>query len=581
VSPTDAGRSRSWIPAACAFLATFFFALALSFQSVDLTDTGFHLTNQVQAFADAKHPLTAIFLTDYIGGAWLSLSPRGPWLWWSRLGHSLLLGMSAAVCALILRRFSASDRHAWLAAVAGFVAVPVMMPQVVDYYSFPAFLLFLWLYLFVAFDGAKPGAAVGWAFALGILNAVIAFSRMPHLIMAGLFPCLLGVASLQSGRRVGLIPVEMRSAARAWLLGGAVGGAVLIAFYAAIGVEWTAFLPEAQAVPTIVTAFARSVARDLAIGCGFALCFGLLYGLRLRITLLRTATIVGAAGAALGFVWLARVGMPDSEGALRFGTMWTHLLIALIVSFVLSSLRGGVADKEQRFVWATFAPVLLFSLGSTTGDTKILYLLPLVLGYLALWVLREARPWQQFPWAWLAVGLLPLVGVFFSAHTTYRDGLRYRLDESFRSPALAWTRSSAERVEVLDGVLGYLARHLSPREPLLAVNGISTLYYLTNTRPWLLTPWPFALSAEVYQKTLLERADREPLPKYAVMARGSTSNRDWPLGVDASGVGVLVPADWKPNLLATAGFLRERGYQQVYSNEMFVIFHRTSKSGLP
>ena len=72
VSPTVSHGDRRQHPivllAAGAFLATFSYALLLSFHGVDVTDTGFHLTNQVQAFADAKHPMTQIFMTDYLGG---------------------------------------------------------------------------------------------------------------------------------------------------------------------------------------------------------------------------------------------------------------------------------------------------------------------------------------------------------------------------------------------------------------------------------------------------------------------------------------------------------------------------------
>lgn len=62
------------------FGSIFLFHILFIFQGFDVTDFGFHMTNQALSFTTSSDPSIValpIFLTDFIGGMWLSTHKAG------------------------------------------------------------------------------------------------------------------------------------------------------------------------------------------------------------------------------------------------------------------------------------------------------------------------------------------------------------------------------------------------------------------------------------------------------------------------------------------------------------------------
>ena len=81
-------------------------------QGVDVTDLGFHLTNQADLYHNHPKPLQSACLyalTDIIGGGWLELIGE-PSVIWARLGGVLVISCSALLSFLIWVRFFPFDR---------------------------------------------------------------------------------------------------------------------------------------------------------------------------------------------------------------------------------------------------------------------------------------------------------------------------------------------------------------------------------------------------------------------------------------------------------------------------------------
>lgn len=94
------------------FSIAFLYNLAFIFQGFDVTDFGFHLTNQVNSFAfppDMNLIRPMYFFTDFIGGMWLSIS-GSPNILWARLGGVLLASVNTIIIYSILTTYFEKEK---------------------------------------------------------------------------------------------------------------------------------------------------------------------------------------------------------------------------------------------------------------------------------------------------------------------------------------------------------------------------------------------------------------------------------------------------------------------------------------
>jgi hypothetical protein len=97
----DIGNIRKYLNIYSLFGSVFLFHILFIFQGFDVTDFGFHMTNQVLSFTTSPAPSIValpIFLTDFIGGMWLLIIGSSSVLW-ARLGGALLIAFN---CILVI-----------------------------------------------------------------------------------------------------------------------------------------------------------------------------------------------------------------------------------------------------------------------------------------------------------------------------------------------------------------------------------------------------------------------------------------------------------------------------------------------
>jgi len=102
----------------------------------------------------------------------------------------------------------------------------------------------------------------------------------------------------------------------------------------------------------------------------------------------------------------------------------------------------------------------------------------------------------------------------------------------------------------------------------LGYHTVSTLYFLTETLPYLYNAWPFLY--EPHQlRYYLEKAEKErPANPVVVRSKYSLQNFEWPKSkfINRS-------TRYTENLKIMADFLQRKKYQIVWENEVFEILY--------
>ena len=72
---------------------------------------------------------------------------------------------------------------------------------------------------------------------------------------------------------------------------------------------------------------------------------------------------------------------------------------------------------------------------------------------------------------------------------------------------------------MLDGVLTIIVEKTEPGDKIFCVNGINTVYYLTETRPVTKDPWTFRLATYESFKEELYSITQQELPKIVIIGK--------------------------------------------------------------
>jgi hypothetical protein len=155
-----------------------------------------------------------------------------------------------------------------------------------------------------------------------------------------------------------------------------------------------------------------------------------------------------------------------------------------------------------------------------------------------------------------------LLGLSIRLHNPYRDGPdRSELTAPIDDPSLRGVRTTSARASSVEQLLDEVRRRVGPDDLVLAYPGLPMLHWLTHTRPALENPWPKLISGEALDARLRALWDRGE-PVLAVRARVDLAERRW-----GAADGVAPARDVE----AIDRALRERGFEEVWSNREFAI----------
>ena len=229
--------------------------------------------------------------------------------------------------------------------------------------------------------------------------------------------------------------------------------------------------------------------------------------------------------------------------------------LAMLVTVPLGSNNG--ITNARHALWLAL-PLFL-------NDVWNLKNLGFALGWSSVFEGEESK--TAFWFKRLVVAAILIVGLVGVYRYTYRDtsdrlAMRYTVDH----PKLRWVFTTKERAAVVKEVLDELEKYVRPGDYMLGFNTVSTLYYLTDTRPYVYSSWPFLYEPEQL-KYYLEKADRERgQAPVACRSKYSLGNFEWPVVKN-----INTSERYTENLKIMDEYLDRKGYEKVWENECFEI----------
>jgi hypothetical protein len=508
--------------------------LVQAFRGLDLTDTGFLLTNQRFIFS---HPEKVtywfhLWLTNTLGGIVDLLFGRFGILPHRLAAAAIFWGTAWAILRLYRREVPGVLILAGITVSMSFDFAGRI--NVVHYNNVSTLLYALGAALLCA---AAVGSKRKLFFLSGLVLALNAFARLPNAIGLGLIlvPWILGlfIRAPEDRFRLG-----WRDYA-AFVAGALVAVAIAAAAMALLGhlgyyLRSLGSLADTRNVDAgsyglgaLIKRPLRDILRSLAYGLPFALGLAAVSAavsaLRRRIV----SVVLLVAGAIVAYHWgLA----PLVKGAKLY-----YVTAGLCYWFALAIVIDRRASRGFKLTAALSACVCLaLNVGSDTGISVAAYafpvLFPALLGYsagaLGRFRLGKASSYAPFrELALVAIAYYAGVSAFSLQHNVYRDVSS--MFRTVRVEQLAHEYTSEARASAFEEAIPAIAAAAPPGSVLFAYDSLCLVHFATRTLPYLDNPWP-ALYSPVYLERLLEeRQATEPLPP-VLMAKSNPRSGAWP-----------------------------------------------------
>ena len=561
-----------------------------SLQGFDVTDFGYHFTNQ---YLLLQYPLSTVhinpmyILSDFAGGVWLH-GINVPNVMWGKLGGALLLSFCAMFVFSILKNyFPKRDVFVYVLVCALFLTLyPLIL---IDYYTFPALLtiIFLWLFnkLLLA---SKNSIEFGiYAFLQGFLFIAIILARFPLILLAITLP-LAGCYYWITKRPFDGFICGLKFA----VLGCITGALVFLLIFHELHIltEYT-FLLTSQlfqsasgnistygTTDTFIDLIRSYVYEYIQVFMGILLFVGGIFFLK-RLP-------VHQKWIRSSLVFLLIIFLILTAYLSLFSFIALHLLIVFI-GFVLLFvglffyIDKGESRNLSLLLLVSAWLMIINPVGSNTGIYKSSYAFWLVLPLSLLCIKnlgeRTKNTFIHYVSQFIPVLLMLMLlsAIFFHGVDVYRDDPnRLHLIHPFQSDSLTGTYSTRDRVKVTDDLLSVIRNESVPGDYLLLENNIPMFYYLTKTRPALKNPWLSFTSRELLITLEEEREQRgEIQPKLFIYSKINPRNRYWPASVTPE----------REREIENLNYLKERfigklHYTRMWENDAFAVYKKPENS---
>lgn len=496
----------------------------LAFIGLDLSDIGYHLTNQrIINQIGLQHAPSIPFwwLSDVVGGLWVRISH--PWgLIGARLGGVLLYGLCAGITMhLLLRLTPPSPRHLWGVLLATLITAKQSgsgAVMILDYYTIPMLCGLLCLTAFIPF---YENPTTGRAGLLGCLLGISLFTRLPAILLLLLPLAGVYLYSRYQPHRLRTYCFSLLIVSSTFLL--VIMGIAAI-FYQkqllGLMVHQTKYSGNHYSLPTLIPIYLTSL-KHLAV----ALILLILAASSGRFR--HPAILITFVGLLLFHFFPSESPFLHPRFLARlWHSLWKAmqdsqtLLFACIFLVLLITNRSQIPQER----WALYAicssilPIAL-GMGSDSGLNKM--------GY-GCWLLAGMAPILSSPQNRLSNQVLAVMTVY-SCLTLYTPAYRDTLDYPWSLTTqgfLKGTITSRARQESVDALLEELLSRLNPGDHILTYPYIPMLYFATETYPLASTPWLETLSIKELDKELAA-LQTEKL-KLIVKSRTITYDARWP-----------------------------------------------------
>jgi hypothetical protein len=542
--------------------------LLQAFRGLDLTDTGFVLTNQ-RFFFSAPQNVSYWFhlwLTNLLGG---------------------LVDLAFGRFGILPHRFAAAAIY-WLCCLMVFVAFRTLLKRwvillslaatvsfhfaakinIVHYNNVSALLLIVGTVLLVR--GAMTGKALDYFFA-GFVLAANSFARIPNA--PGIFLILL-VPIVGA-----LLPKDMvrprltLRVAVAYGFGIAVAVAVALGTMKALGqldIYFESLHGLAASTSGVESNYGlfyvimRPIRDTVLAFAGGGILFALLALISRLLRSVKSVLIKAIAFAILSlvFFWAGRLLYQYSHERIMFRIVAG---ICYLPATLIVFDRSSRFDFRSRLTAALGAATLVvLNVGSDTGISVASYAFLFVFPTLQVALngyTEQGVPERRF-WianfgilVYLFVGAMSAYSIPFAV---YRDAAIPERTSKIQQFSGIFTTNA--RATALEEVIPEISRRAPPGTKILIHDSACLLHFATRTLPYLDNPWP-AQYGEKELDLLLHKKETSGLLPIVVLAKQNPRSTLWP----ASG---LDPVRTAPVL----GFIARNGYRLVWESSAFRIF---------
>jgi hypothetical protein len=146
---------------------------------------------------------------------------------------------------------------------------------------------------------------------------------------------------------------------------------------------------------------------------------------------------------------------------------------------------------------------------------------------------------------------------------------RYRITQS----DLANVYTTKVKAEAMDTLLVHLKPYVKEGNYAFFFQNMPALHYMTRTKPYLYTAWPWCYSPET-MKTKIDQAEKEIKVLPVVVREKSGLNPDWEIPQEHWDDTTL-PDDWEykaGRIVLIQDFIKRHHYKLVWENELFQIY---------
>jgi len=575
------------------FVVVFLYQLLFIFQGFDATDFGYHMTHQVLSFTlspDIKYIEPMYFMSDFVGGMWLSLVGR-PSVLWARIGGVLLEALNAAIIYSILGNHF-KKREVFFVVFATSIFVSIFPGIYIHYYTFPAFLIniALWTLDKVVSSNTWSNKNYAYSFCLGFLVIPIILSRLP-LVLIFIVPIFFYIYYYMKKR-----PYYLKEITLSAVMGIFFSMLCFGLLYWHLGILKYYFLY----ITEILVSSAGNDTNKIDSSYSLIKLIGS-YIIDYIIIIIKLLILI------LGVYVLSIVKEKFGEKILNMLLIFISVLIVLRIVFLLKyDIIFTFADPFiSEFVGIV---ILLSTIYFKFNKTKNENIDLLLISSLAVMVINPIGSnnglfkayygmWLALPLSLLCISkikinvnnvrissmlsLVPKLFIFmiflsilFQITYIYRDDTnRLNLNTEFSDPSLKGIYSTSSRVEVVDELIHQIKKYSDKNDEILIVNNMPVFYYLTETKPSFGNPWPDTLPLAEMKEKQLELGDKKELPKLFIYGKVNGADDRWSNVVDDDSSHIE-----KLNYLKIQ-YIKNLNYTILWENKAFAIYGRPSKNG--
>ncbi len=543
-------RSQAW--SLSLFVCIFLFHLLFIFQGLDVTDLGFNLSHQILSVGaidnlDSIAPMT--FLTDLVGGLWLSLA-GGPSVIWARIGGVLLISINAAIIFSILTKYF-DHKKTFIVVIISTIFITSFTSNYINYNTFPALLISIQLWCLNQILNATSvdrrslySILAGFMFVPILLSRVTAVPLLISYILATLIVLLLNKQNITEFKKI-LLPalygvfLSIIIFAGLYMYKGILGFSITYVYSlvsaSVQGNMSNTDINGSHAVANLINTYLNDIKNIIILTALAAIaCFCVIFIKNiLKIDqkvfeyFLLSITTLGLMVLLIYYIYHGGKIITTSKQSMTFLVIG---VITLLFAYILIAIKKVDHRLILLMLFGSIA-MLMSPLGSDAGFSNTVYNLWLILPLMILYIGEYPGQKLQSLRSFIKPLLICLLIVSLLMHFAYiyrDDQNRYALTHEFKVPSLSLVFSSSERVDAVDELVEEVQNHTNKGDKVLFVNNIPLFYYLTETKPALGNPWLFVDGLDKIKTEQAKIESNNQLPVIFVYSKVNTRSSDWP-----------------------------------------------------